>query len=58
MLFSATYNIVHSALQLHYMCYSFHCSATYKRLVVEPCLFGQTLEALCLKEEHANGIVG
>ena len=57
-LFSATSNIVHRALQLHYMCNSFHCSASYKRLVVEPFLFGQTLQALGLKEEHANAIVG
>ncbi|KAI0211274.1 hypothetical protein LSAT2_003921 [Lamellibrachia satsuma] len=32
--------------------------ASYKRLVVEPFLFGQTLQALGLKEEHANAIVG
>ncbi|KAI0214951.1 hypothetical protein LSAT2_033038 [Lamellibrachia satsuma] len=31
--------------------------ASYKRLVVEPFLFGQTLQALGLKEEHANAIV-
>ncbi|KAI0232723.1 hypothetical protein LSAT2_016979 [Lamellibrachia satsuma] len=32
--------------------------ASYKRLVVEPFLFGQTLQALGLKEEHANAIIG
>ena len=39
-----------------YICYTFCCRASYKRLVIEPFLFAQTLEALGLTVEEANAI--